>query len=182
MDICMGGDGKHGPRGQDDPGGCQVLQCDKLHLPSTVALATEKVVTPARFERTTCPLGGDRSIQLSYGALGEIVTAGDWQLGLVVNRARALPPLEKGATGDLLLIVSLKDDCKSRSMPLVLSGRWNGGGAVDGWGPVLRWPGRSAWRGGSTRSSRRSAPTRANGTACRSWRRMQSAWLDLAGG
>jgi hypothetical protein len=26
------------------------------------------VVTPARFERTTCPLGGDRSIQLSYGA------------------------------------------------------------------------------------------------------------------
>ncbi len=28
------------------------------------------MVTPARFERTTCPLGGDRSIQLSYGAIG----------------------------------------------------------------------------------------------------------------
>lgn len=27
------------------------------------------MVTPARFERTTCPLGGDRSIQLSYGAI-----------------------------------------------------------------------------------------------------------------
>ena len=26
------------------------------------------LVAPARFERTTCPLGGDRSIQLSYGA------------------------------------------------------------------------------------------------------------------
>lgn len=25
------------------------------------------LVAPARFERTTCPLGGDRSIQLSYG-------------------------------------------------------------------------------------------------------------------
>lgn len=68
----MSGDGKHGPRGQDDPGGCQVLQCDKLLLPPKVALATEKVVTPARFERTTCPLGGDRSIQLSYGALGKL--------------------------------------------------------------------------------------------------------------
>ena len=30
------------------------------------------VVTPARFERTTCPLGGDRSIQLSYGALRKL--------------------------------------------------------------------------------------------------------------
>ncbi len=29
-----------------------------------------EMVTPARFERTTCPLGGDRSIQLSYGAIG----------------------------------------------------------------------------------------------------------------
>jgi len=28
----------------------------------------KQLVTPARFERTTCPLGGDRSIQLSYGA------------------------------------------------------------------------------------------------------------------
>lgn len=28
-----------------------------------------EMVTPARFERTTCPLGGDRSIQLSYGAI-----------------------------------------------------------------------------------------------------------------
>ena len=75
MEVCVGGGGKHGPRGQDDPGGCQVLQCDKLHLQPKVALATDSVVTPARFERTTCPLGGDRSIQLSYGALGEIVTA-----------------------------------------------------------------------------------------------------------
>ena len=30
------------------------------------------LVAPARFERTTCPLGGDRSIQLSYGAKGAI--------------------------------------------------------------------------------------------------------------
>ncbi len=30
------------------------------------------LVAPARFERTTCPLGGDRSIQLSYGALAVI--------------------------------------------------------------------------------------------------------------
>ncbi len=33
----------------------------------------EEMVTPARFERTTCPLGGDRSIQLSYGAIGAIL-------------------------------------------------------------------------------------------------------------
>ncbi len=95
----MGGGGTHGPRGQDDPGGCQVLQCDKLHLPPKVALATENMVTPARFERTTCPLGGDRSIQLSYGALREIVTVGGWQLGLAVNRACALPPFGKGGYG-----------------------------------------------------------------------------------
>ena len=31
------------------------------------------MVTPARFERATFPLGGGRSIQLSYGAIG-IVT------------------------------------------------------------------------------------------------------------
>jgi hypothetical protein len=30
--------------------------------------ARDVLVAPARFERTTCPLGGDRSIQLSYGA------------------------------------------------------------------------------------------------------------------
>ncbi len=29
-----------------------------------------KMVTPARFERATFPLGGGRSIQLSYGAIG----------------------------------------------------------------------------------------------------------------
>ncbi len=28
------------------------------------------MVTPARFERATFPLGGGRSIQLSYGAIG----------------------------------------------------------------------------------------------------------------
>ncbi len=95
----MGGDGKHGPRGQDDPGACQVLQCDKLHLSPTVALATEKVVTPARFERTTCPLGGDRSIQLSYGALGEIVMVGGWKLGLALNRGWCFAPFEKGGYG-----------------------------------------------------------------------------------
>lgn len=30
----------------------------------------KRVVTPARFERATFPLGGGRSIQLSYGAIG----------------------------------------------------------------------------------------------------------------
>ena len=80
------------------------MQCDKLHLQPKVALATEKVVTPARFERTTCPLGGDRSIQLSYGALGQIVTVGDWQLDSREQELVLCPPLEKGAMGDLLLI------------------------------------------------------------------------------
>ena len=32
--------------------------------------AVWRVVTPARFERATFPLGGGRSIQLSYGAIG----------------------------------------------------------------------------------------------------------------
>ena len=33
-------------------------------------LMSAHVVAPIRFERTTFPLGGGRSIQLSYGAIG----------------------------------------------------------------------------------------------------------------
>ena len=63
--VCRGGSGEalHAARGHDARGGCQVLQRNKLQV------KPKNVVTPARFERTTCPLGGDRSIQLSYGAL-----------------------------------------------------------------------------------------------------------------
>lgn len=35
-------------------------------------MVADEMVTPARFERTTCPLGGDRSIQLSYGAMAKL--------------------------------------------------------------------------------------------------------------
>ena len=70
-------------------GGCQVLQCDKLQLKRNQPKnKPEKMVTPARFERTTCPLGGDRSIQLSYGALGEIVTAAAAPLASRLTLAR----------------------------------------------------------------------------------------------
>lgn len=37
---------------------------------STADECAKRVVTPARFERATFPLGGGRSIQLSYGAIG----------------------------------------------------------------------------------------------------------------
>ena len=61
--------------------------------------AALEMVTPARFERTTCPLGGDRSIQLSYGASSEIVTVGSWQLGLAANRGWRFTPLRKRLLG-----------------------------------------------------------------------------------
>ena len=55
--ACGGGSGEalHAARGHDARGGCQVLRCNKLQV------KPKNVVTPARFERTTCPLGGQRS-------------------------------------------------------------------------------------------------------------------------
>ena len=54
------------------------------------------MVTPARFERTTCPLGGDRSIQLSYGARARIVA---WPLRRAQAGRRAAGPAAGASNG-----------------------------------------------------------------------------------
>ena len=43
-------------------------------------ISLRRVVPPARFQRATSRLGGERSMQLSYGSTGEGIVIYDWYL------------------------------------------------------------------------------------------------------